>query len=109
MAGDQLLAEALACDGAALEGLDHVEQVERHMLQSSRSPGGAAVVHAVAAERKDHGLGSPAGPLRDRGTGCAHQLPLTMAGMALASGPTIILYVAFQRFYVQGPLAGSVK
>ena len=37
------------------------------------------------------------------------QIPLTMAGMAFASAPMIILYVAFQKYYVQGLLAGSVK
>ena len=37
------------------------------------------------------------------------QIPLTMAGMAFASAPMIILYVAFQKYYVQGMLAGSVK
>ena len=37
------------------------------------------------------------------------QIPLTMAGMAVASAPMILLYVAFQKYYVQGLLAGSVK
>ena len=37
------------------------------------------------------------------------QIPLTMAGMAIASAPMIILYIAFQKYYVQGLLAGSVK
>ena len=37
------------------------------------------------------------------------QIPLTMAGMAFASAPMIVLYVAFQKYYVQGLLAGSVK
>ena len=37
------------------------------------------------------------------------QIPLTMAGMAFASAPMIILYIAFQKYYVQGLLAGSVK
>ena len=37
------------------------------------------------------------------------QIPLTMAGMVFASAPMIILYIAFQKYYVQGLLAGSVK
>ena len=37
------------------------------------------------------------------------QIPLTMAGMAVASAPMILLYLAFQKYYVQGLLAGSVK
>jgi len=37
------------------------------------------------------------------------QIPLTMAGMAFASAPMIVLYAAFQKYYVQGLLAGSVK
>ena len=37
------------------------------------------------------------------------QIPLTMAGMAFASAPMIILYIAFQKYYVQGLLAASVK
>ena len=37
------------------------------------------------------------------------QIPLTMAGMAFASAPMIILYIAFQKHYIQGLMAGSVK
>ena len=37
------------------------------------------------------------------------QIPLTMAGMAFASAPMIILYLAFQKHYIQGLMAGSVK
>src|SRR5687767_1730824 len=37
------------------------------------------------------------------------QIPLTMAGMAVASAPMIILYLAFQKHYIQGLMAGSVK
>ena len=37
------------------------------------------------------------------------QIPLTMAGMAFASAPMIILYIAFQKHYIQGLMAGSLK
>ena len=37
------------------------------------------------------------------------QIPLTMAGMAIASAPMIILYLAFQKYYIQGLMAGSIK
>jgi ABC-type glycerol-3-phosphate transport system permease component len=32
-----------------------------------------------------------------------------MAGMVFASAPMIILYLAFQKHYIQGLMAGSVK
>lgn len=38
-----------------------------------------------------------------------NQIPLTMAGMVIASAPMIILYVAFQKYFIQGLMAGSVK
>lgn len=37
------------------------------------------------------------------------RIPLTMAGMAFASAPMIILYLTFQKHYIQGLMAGSVK
>ena len=37
------------------------------------------------------------------------QIPLTMAGMVFASAPMIILYIAFQKHYIQGLMAGSIK
>jgi ABC-type glycerol-3-phosphate transport system permease component len=37
------------------------------------------------------------------------QIPLTMAGMAFASAPMVILYIAFQKHYIQGLMAGSIK
>ena len=37
------------------------------------------------------------------------QIPLTMAGMAFASAPMIILYIVFQKHYIQGLMAGSIK
>ena len=37
------------------------------------------------------------------------QIPLTMAGMVFASAPMIILYITFQKHYIQGLMAGSVK
>ncbi len=37
------------------------------------------------------------------------QIPLTMAGMVFASAPMVILYLAFQRHYIQGLMAGSLK
>jgi ABC-type glycerol-3-phosphate transport system permease component len=37
------------------------------------------------------------------------QIPLTMAGMVFASAPMVILYIAFQKHYVQGLMAGSLK
>jgi ABC-type glycerol-3-phosphate transport system permease component len=37
------------------------------------------------------------------------QIPLTMAGMAFASAPMVILYLVFQKHYIQGLMAGSLK
>jgi ABC-type glycerol-3-phosphate transport system permease component len=37
------------------------------------------------------------------------QIPLTMAGMAFASAPMVILYITFQKHYIQGLMAGSIK
>ena len=37
------------------------------------------------------------------------KIPLTMAGMVFASAPMIILYITFQKYYIQGLMAGSVK
>lgn len=37
------------------------------------------------------------------------QIPLTMAGMAIGSAPMIILYILFQRYFVQGMMAGAIK
>jgi ABC-type glycerol-3-phosphate transport system permease component len=37
------------------------------------------------------------------------QIPLTMAGMAFASAPMVILYLTFQKHYIQGLMAGSIK
>jgi ABC-type glycerol-3-phosphate transport system permease component len=37
------------------------------------------------------------------------QIPLTMAGMAFASAPMVVLYLAFQKHYIQGLMAGSIK
>lgn len=36
-------------------------------------------------------------------------IPLSMAGMTLASLPMIVLYVAFQRYFIRGLVAGAVK
>jgi ABC-type glycerol-3-phosphate transport system permease component len=38
-----------------------------------------------------------------------NQIPLTMAGMVVASAPMILLYIAFQKFFIQGLMAGAVK
>lgn len=38
-----------------------------------------------------------------------NQIPLTMAGMAIASAPMIILYILFQRQFVRGLMSGAVK
>lgn len=37
------------------------------------------------------------------------QIPLTMAGMVFASAPMVILYIAFQKHYIRGLMAGSIK
>lgn len=37
------------------------------------------------------------------------QIPLTMAGMVFASAPMVILYIAFQKHYISGLMAGSIK
>src|SRR5437763_2774320 len=38
-----------------------------------------------------------------------NQIPLVMAGMVIASAPMIILYIAFQKYFIQGLMAGAVK
>lgn len=38
-----------------------------------------------------------------------NQIPLTMAGMAMASMPMIILYILFQRYFIRGLTAGALK
>src|SRR5882724_11132759 len=37
------------------------------------------------------------------------QIPLVMAAMVIASAPMIILYIAFQRYFIQGLMTGAVK
>jgi ABC-type glycerol-3-phosphate transport system permease component len=37
------------------------------------------------------------------------QIPLTMAGMVIASAPMVILYILFQRYFIQGLMAGAIK
>jgi ABC-type glycerol-3-phosphate transport system permease component len=36
-------------------------------------------------------------------------IPLSMAGMALASAPMLIVYIVFQRYFIRGLVAGAVK
>ncbi|MFN4140213.1 carbohydrate ABC transporter permease [Aestuariivirga sp.] len=38
-----------------------------------------------------------------------NQVPLTMAGMVIASAPMFILYVLFQKHFIRGLMAGSLK
>jgi ABC-type glycerol-3-phosphate transport system permease component len=38
-----------------------------------------------------------------------NQIPLSMAGMVIASAPMVILYIAFQKYFIQGLMAGAVK
>jgi raffinose/stachyose/melibiose transport system permease protein len=38
-----------------------------------------------------------------------NQVPLTMAGMVVASAPMLLLYVVFQKQFIRGLLAGAVK
>jgi ABC-type glycerol-3-phosphate transport system permease component len=38
-----------------------------------------------------------------------NQIPLTMAGMFMASLPMIILYIAFQRYFIRGLTAGALR
>lgn len=38
-----------------------------------------------------------------------NQIPLTMAGMAVAAAPMLILYLTFQRHFVRGLMAGAIK
>jgi len=37
------------------------------------------------------------------------QIPLVMAGMVVASAPMLILYILFQKHFIQGLMAGAVK
>ncbi|QIG47794.1 carbohydrate ABC transporter permease [Nordella sp. HKS 07] len=38
-----------------------------------------------------------------------NQVPLTMAGMVIASAPMFILYVVFQKHFIRGLMAGAIK
>ena len=38
-----------------------------------------------------------------------NQIPLTMAGMVIASAPMVILYITFQKYFVRGLMAGTLK
>ena len=38
-----------------------------------------------------------------------NQIPLTMAGMAVASAPMLMLYLVFQKYFIQGLMTGAVK
>ncbi|MBZ0295699.1 MAG: carbohydrate ABC transporter permease, partial [Anaerolineae bacterium] len=38
-----------------------------------------------------------------------NQVPLTMAGMLMASLPMLILYIIFQRYFIRGLTAGAIK
>ena len=38
-----------------------------------------------------------------------NRIPLTMAGMVLATAPMVILYVSFQKYFVRGLMAGAIK
>lgn len=38
-----------------------------------------------------------------------NQVPLSMAGMAIASAPMLLLYLAFQRYFIRGLTAGALK
>ena len=38
-----------------------------------------------------------------------NQIPLTMAGMAVASAPMLMLYLIFQKYFIQGLMTGAVK
>ena len=38
-----------------------------------------------------------------------NQIPLTMAGMVIASAPMVLLYVSFQKYFIRGLMAGAVK
>jgi ABC-type glycerol-3-phosphate transport system permease component len=38
-----------------------------------------------------------------------NQIPLTMAGMIMASAPMLILYILFQRYFIRGLVAGALK
>jgi raffinose/stachyose/melibiose transport system permease protein len=38
-----------------------------------------------------------------------NQVPLTMAGMVIASAPMLILYIVFQKHFIRGLMAGAIK
>ena len=38
-----------------------------------------------------------------------NQVPLTMAGMVVASAPMIVLYIVFQKYFIRGLMAGAIK
>ena len=38
-----------------------------------------------------------------------NQVPLTMAGMLVASAPMLILYISFQKYFIRGLMGGAIK
>jgi ABC-type glycerol-3-phosphate transport system permease component len=38
-----------------------------------------------------------------------NQVPLTMAGMVIASAPMLVLYIVFQKQFIRGLMAGAIK
>jgi ABC-type glycerol-3-phosphate transport system permease component len=38
-----------------------------------------------------------------------NQIPLTMAGMVIASAPMVMLYILFQKYFIRGLMAGAIK
>ncbi len=38
-----------------------------------------------------------------------NQVPLTMAGMVIASAPMLVLYIVFQKHFIRGLMAGAIK
>ncbi|MFO1121787.1 MAG: carbohydrate ABC transporter permease [Hyphomicrobiales bacterium] len=38
-----------------------------------------------------------------------NQVPLTMAGMVIASAPMLLLYIVFQKHFIRGLMAGAIK
>ena len=38
-----------------------------------------------------------------------NQVPLTMAGMVIASAPMFLLYVMFQKYFIRGLMSGAIK
>ncbi len=106
-------------DAAAMDGAGHVQILTRIVLPLSLAPLLTLVIvnalfvwndllMAVIFLQDDAKKTVMAGIAVFQGR-YNNQIPLTMAGMAVAAAPMLILYLLFQRHFVRGLMAGAVK